>query len=726
MLISLMASSSLRAQSCQRLILPHNPPMGKFNPDSVMVDTCSNQIFAKRSFRILLKKDFFATPQLPRDSVIIKHWTDIDTSHYNIRHFFESIEDSLGNFSFNKIYPDIIDTNKVGSKYFLLQFTQHQNIQIVDSLFNNNIDVLWCDFVHSYYEATVQESGSHSSSQQNSNVPNLEMHFGQIDDQAHINSSSQIPFHRLSTNWNLLKMNVPMAWEVTKGDKNVVFIQLDADMKVYGESYTKWHSLESDIPSGDMVETIRKSTTQTENPNGNLLINLKQDNGKFVTDPGNGTLTFRHIPSISHSLSGATSFNAIQNQNGLVGVAPAAKLAGIDYAEFTGRSIIDVDHLTNGIQDPDGMYPIARNTRSSANTIDKGILFASNPETIGVVTSEKTLRGFKTQGIGVGAWHDGWFNNKQHLIDLGCYADQDIKQCTKLPWDFKQPFPQSKIGHYYNGNESLQWEASCLTFQQNNPELSFGPTCWSYFSTYTNGFVNLKTLVVPTGLWVLAAGSYDYQHAASYFTSQINGVLALMKSVDKHLALSGIDDNNKYLIPARAFDITSYTAQKVDVSKCYVRKLLPGAIYETVPDDYKLAYPQTNVNNHPIYATEIAQIQNVRDPLSRSYSVWMGFGLVDAFRCVAHAIPDNPNGATTSNVRFKYESSNSLDWTNAALLDKTNHTVNSIDKKVLHLGKYYQEGLELLRLDYTAGSPRGGHVFRKGMLQEPIYKNGNG
>ncbi len=732
LLMSLLLSASLRAQTCQRLILPHNPPMGKFNPDSVMIDTCSNEIFAKRSFRITLKKDFFAIPQLPRNSVVIKHWTDIDSAYQNIRNFFESIEDSLGYFSCIKIYPDIIDTSKLGSKYFLLQFTNYQNIQTVDTLFNNHTDVLWCDFVHSYHETTTQDFGSYSNSQQNLNVPNLERHFGQIDDLTHINGAHGQPFHRLGTGWNLYKMNVPMAWELTKGAKSVTFIQVDV-MDGYKETdYPKWHSIEGGIQSGDMVDRIHKKFTtnnsEITNPNGNLLINLKQDinSNQFVSDPGDGNAELADIASVGHSLNGATCFNAIENQKGLVGVAPAAKLAGIKLKDMTKNAKIDIDHIVDGIQDPDGIYFIARSGITTQSVIDLGIIVASDAEAIGVYTSDKTVRGFKSSSIGMSAWHDGWMSKDNDLQNINCYSDQNFRNCNILPWDIKQILPEDantpRLSRYYSGDENLQWTASCSTFvSASDARNAF---IWSFFSGFQQSTLLTKAIVVPNGIWTLSPGSYHHQHAPSYYTSQLNGVLALMKSVDKHLALTGINNDNKYLIPSRAFDITTYTAQKVDVSKCYVKTTFDNwNSIETVTDEYKLAYPLPSNGFHPVYATELAQIQNVRDPLARSYSVTTGFGLLDAFRSVAHSIPHKPNGATTSNVRYKYESNNSLDWSNAALLDKDIHTLNAVNRKVLHLGKYYDATTELLGVDTWS---RGGHVFRKGTLQEPIYKNGNG
>jgi hypothetical protein len=128
---------------CWKLIWEDKPETGYENPDSVMYDSCKcptkpldcYYVFAKKYFDCYLPYGALLVPQVPRDSVILKTWRDIDTSFTNLRTELEKIEIIFGKFYFQKIFPDIIDSSSSASRYFYIFFEKYQNIYDVDSLF---------------------------------------------------------------------------------------------------------------------------------------------------------------------------------------------------------------------------------------------------------------------------------------------------------------------------------------------------------------------------------------------------------------------------------------------------------------------------------------------------------------------------------------------------------------------------------------------------------------
>ncbi|MFN5309274.1 MAG: hypothetical protein ACK5C0_07450, partial [Candidatus Kapaibacterium sp.] len=792
MLISLMASSSLRAQSCQRLILPHNPSMGKFNPDSVMVDTCSNEIYTRSSFRVLFEKDYFRIPASNRrDTTIIRTWQDIDTAYSSAVTVFQTIDSIFGNYYFIKIYPDIDDTSYLACKYFQINFESYVNVDSVLtkieqqlSQINNRSDI---SYFQSYYEL---QNFTNSNNANNTNatpptrdeIPNLELTTG-LPDLTKIDAIGT-NYHRtrLGTSWNLYKMNIPLAWEITHGDQRIVFVNFDGSIDPDGDVKLGWSSNDdikynhvghddddnSIYPTGDIIEKTYKQQgndfTITNSTNGNWFHFVSSD-GKtpFL---GTYSLCETRRPHASHGSHSVSTYNARKNNRGIVGVAPGCKIittTEVKYYDSSGTKLvaIDVNPLTNSMDRPAGVFSgwSLSITQGFGLAMSNGVISIGGSNGYGNSLSQNKGRAnMGVKSINIGLLDDG---RVSQLHPTTC--SEVIQGCKNaLPWDIKTKLvetivkvddqPDLLFFRYLDNTEDDRYmdgfpendERRCSSYVAARlDELnSQYRTIYNYnadtrnelcvrnenngIAKYSFEQKDFPSIMIP-GLPTLFASTAHYQRwggTSSFLHGQMAGIVALMRSVSYNLNVPTNTTDYGLRVSERAYDIVTFTGQKKFAENLYVN-YWDGVKYVTDKDKYQIII----CDNGGKFAenNNIVQVRDKAiDPLARSYSRYFAHGLVDAFRCVAHAIPDKPNGATTSNVRFKYESSNSLDWTNATLLDKTNHTVNSIDRKVLHLGKYYQEGLELLRLDYTAGSPRGGHVFRKGMLQEPIYKNGNG
>ena len=134
--------------SCWDMVLPHDPAHGYFNPDSVLYDTClcktkpwlppyCKYVYAKQWFGLNLPNGALNIPQAPRDSIILRNWRDIDSSFTDLRAGFENLENIFGNFSFMKVFPDDIDTNSIGSRYFKIRFDSYVNIDSASNLIDS-------------------------------------------------------------------------------------------------------------------------------------------------------------------------------------------------------------------------------------------------------------------------------------------------------------------------------------------------------------------------------------------------------------------------------------------------------------------------------------------------------------------------------------------------------------------------------------------------------------
>ncbi|OGU39421.1 MAG: hypothetical protein A2X61_11730 [Ignavibacteria bacterium GWB2_35_12] len=137
---------------CWDMVLPHDPDHGFYNPDSVLYDTCLCKVkpwlppyceymYAKQWFGIDLPNGALNIPQAPRDSIILRNWRDIDSSFTDMRAGFENLENVFGNFVFKKVYPDIIDTEKIASRYFNLRFDNYVKIDSASYLLHQIPDI---------------------------------------------------------------------------------------------------------------------------------------------------------------------------------------------------------------------------------------------------------------------------------------------------------------------------------------------------------------------------------------------------------------------------------------------------------------------------------------------------------------------------------------------------------------------------------------------------------
>ena len=135
---------------CWRLTHKDDPQHGSYNPDSVMFDSClcppnipiyCKYIYAKKYFKMFLPYRALFIPELPWDTLVYRHWQDIDTNFINLRNGLDTLEKIFCSYEIQKEQPDNIDSTSWGSRSFYIIFDNYVNIDSVDNYLNTVKDI---------------------------------------------------------------------------------------------------------------------------------------------------------------------------------------------------------------------------------------------------------------------------------------------------------------------------------------------------------------------------------------------------------------------------------------------------------------------------------------------------------------------------------------------------------------------------------------------------------
>lgn len=191
----------------------------------------------------------------------------------------------------------------------------------------------------------------------------------------------------------------------------------------------------------------------------------------------------------------------------------------------------------------------------------------------------------------------------------------------------------------------------------------------------------------------------------------VSGVVGLMLSTNKLIGVViGTMGTNGHLLTGRdvqrkVYDILTFTADKIPDSNNISRDLHHTG---TAPNDYYWRYSYfngvTDANNHNVFQSDYQfnYVVQQNDHMKRSWAQRMGFGRVNAFRAVAHAI--GKKGA------YKYQASETLQFENTG-----NGNVNEDDKALMHFGHWANATQSVYE---TAGNVFSG--------ESSAWKNNNG
>ena len=158
---------------CWTMYYPHDPEHGYFNPDSVLYDSCfckdrlhegCDSIYAKQWYEItFFNNDPFGYPQCPEDTIIETSWHNLDSSYVELRNMFQNVENKFGSFILRKKFPEVTDSQSLGSRTYLVKFKIYCNIfSVVSYLYNTNLlfDVYYKEQVTYIPDLGVEDDNS--------------------------------------------------------------------------------------------------------------------------------------------------------------------------------------------------------------------------------------------------------------------------------------------------------------------------------------------------------------------------------------------------------------------------------------------------------------------------------------------------------------------------------------------------------------------------------------
>ncbi|TAL66937.1 MAG: T9SS type A sorting domain-containing protein [Bacteroidetes bacterium] len=198
-------------ENCLQLVFPHQPDSLINNPDSVMVDTCDGYFYTKKWFFVLLPVNSLNIPQAPPDSILEVGWDDIDTNFQSLRDGFEELENKFGMFTLRKQVPEMSDSNAIGSRVFMIRFNNYVRIDSVYYTLKSISGIQDCYYINAMaiFQSNMNEPGFQMGEMENNPIKSKLFNFWY-----------SYNYHSRSSQWNLLSIHIPLAWEITKGRKN--------------------------------------------------------------------------------------------------------------------------------------------------------------------------------------------------------------------------------------------------------------------------------------------------------------------------------------------------------------------------------------------------------------------------------------------------------------------------------------------------------------------------
>ncbi|MBU3679971.1 MAG: hypothetical protein FGM32_10260 [Candidatus Kapabacteria bacterium] len=523
---------------------------------------------------------------------------------------------------------------------------------------------------------------------------------------------------------SLYEIDVPMAWQITKGDPAIVTAVSDGfDANATAHMENQDLHLATGSSKGNFVYF-----------NGAKLRKLTDKTGNF------------HGFNIIHQIA------AEENGKGSVGVAPKSQVVAIDPSENT--ALIDVRTNQAGIQSPHVMNCsyTGGNLSSPQNSIPAGTVVVGalsnfekdNEYSTSIVQSDPVVL---EENEGKGDWLLYQYINYTATPGTTVFRDpndsrKSYKVITAVGYNIGTGSIDRMVCNGYN--QALQRGVKLLDNMNFSPRIEKFPA----LDNPLRLSIQMETaldLIVPYSQGL----SYEFDrgsqkinyvgggHGNSYAIPLVSGVASLMNAVHERLGVIGVD------VQRRVYDIMTFTADKIQdpgfsmtINQALeaARKRQPiqaispsgqfvNARVVEIPNKYMFTakalqneqwdiygenklFKKISLNGKADYRADLSlKDPKGRDPLKRWWGNRVGFGRLNAFRCVAHSIPEVVNG--TSNVKQKYDNGEQLLWNLA-------YDVPGSARKFLHLGKFNSNGRRVLE----DGGDR--------PADEPEYRNNNG
>lgn len=696
--LSILKSAAQIPDSCLTLNIPEFE--GKLNPDSIKVNTCSNlsfneSLYARKGWSILFYQPVLHLPAGWQDSAVQLGLSDIDTAYSLLRDSFEVLQQRVGTFH---LIPSVTGT---GSQFAALIFDNYapigEVIRFLQSLTQTRFRYEYRVFAPAH---VPNDKGLKP------NTPWDSMLFSGT------NNFWPRNFHLLGWQWNLYRQQLPLAWEITSGRRDIV------------------------IAATDLFDS-----TSSNHPD---LGHFRRVTSDII---GDGTMTsyplsFGHgLGVLSHAI--ATGNNDTSAGRGMVGTCPECSgLALFD----NNCSDVDLDSSNNNHYEHiavwnlsltsghvDSLYKQGGWSRHYADsifhaTLDAGIVMVT--AALNDVSNRDYGRKYSTlieNGDTIIVWgHVASYYGGNVEID-SVNPTKEVKAiCVGTTFDGRLSNKKCEVwndstrgvgGANYSGDGDVF--ATQYNFGQGTQKFDDStdiPTrqlrkalaCMDIVSATGT----LSAIDGPDGsdnwMWKYIAEATGTSNAAP----QVAGIAGLMLSINRYLGVNVQRDSNGKVFGAsdvqrRAYNILTFTADKlndtttIDSGTHYkLKETAPGVIDTT--EIYR--YLRQNPDGSPIQYEYKLQS---KDNLKRSWAQRMGFGRVNAYRAVAHAIRCKGD--------YAYSTSDTLVITDSL-------SVNENGSNLMHFGSWRSQGVKVL--DSGGVAMPGGDTLHRNLGVTNV--NGNG
>ena len=726
-LASMMSVTISHAQ-CLKLALRHDPPSGRFNPDSIMADTCYGtrtmgdgivpwtRHYAKRYFDVELDRGFLSASAAADDEGFFDI-DDFDTTHADYI-TWKQLSDDNGGLAIRRMFPEQTDTTLMSFFAWQLKFNDYARIDTVESVLKampscRNASYAW-------QMAVLHGIPSDPGMKPKSKGADIANPGARLTNDGTTYSQQELGWQA-----SHYEIDIPMAWEITKGTANVVVAVSD------GFKHATKHQEHQDL----------HLSTNTTSP-GNFL---------YSQSVGAGTVPHEFLADDGHGYHILHQVSAEENGVGMVGVAPNVKVIAVRQNVDPGQ--LDTDPNTTGLQNPHVMNHSYGAGALGEETLWSGVVMVGclpnflqyNENTQYVDGDGSASKPFY--------WYQNinWQSQPGVLVKSGTTSAEDVKMITVGGYHINQQL-STRIDCDYAGSVYKYTLSRGVRLRDS---MNFSPGLLKFPSSSEGAQKRAQDradaaldLIVPYCDGViygfddtrLPKPTYDLSgHLGNSFAIPLaSGVVGLMMSVHERLGRTGAD------VQRRAYDIMTFTADKIDdpgftmsINQAFSKAKELRKVTVSFERQDVQAYPVPLPNKHMFevsglgdgqegwnkYAIKLKLFEKFtapdgkvdyravmklrdpegNDPLGRWWGNRVGFGRLNAFRSVAHAIPEVVGGE--SNVQHQYPAGSTLTWTKAHKLQ---------GRSFLHLGKFKEDGKRVL--DEGGIVPPG----------EPAYRNNNG
>lgn len=477
-------------------------------------------------------------------------------------------------------------------------------------------------------------------------------------------------YHRRGFLWSIYSVNLPLAWEITTGDDDIVMYISDE----FNQSVDPITGLPNQHPDFKVRNTIGASGNLRVSPNTNT------DNGTLggVRVSSSAVLGQGHGVGVSSNSFAAGNDDTPLNSGRMMGSCMSCN--GIVNATWGGSwdivPLLDVDLQ----QDGNRTMAHAANRSFVQRNRWNGLEWENEIIGNGIVMVHAAGNGISGVGGGPGPTTDGvnsggattfqdpvapndpWMDLK--AISVGAIQDGDPRDtltCTLNPITAGQrdlPEGFARAYNYSGGLNKFSTDATIVTLNR-TPTVSI--TVPQRILDKENAWIDLVAPGIDVMIAINGTGVYDpskyllHVDGTSQAAPVVQGAVGLMRSVDLYLGtflINGVPQSARD-VHRRAYNILTFTATKL-------------------ADDGL-------TSNASIAPAQPNYVVQTNDRLQRSWAQRMGFGKLNAYRAVAHSI----------RLKGDYE------YTASQTLTMSPTSVSPEGFSLMHWGSKVREGVDV-------------------------------